>query len=120
MQFDYLYQMQATGQLDIEDVGNFALSLTNDMYMEYILIVMTKNGNTKVVQYGPRYIDREDPCSSINYTYNEFQFNMNKIKTIIDKALNGNTLCSQATLISFKEAIERIKEPAEFLYDTER
>ena len=117
MQFKYLYEMQATGVLDIEDIGNVCLSLTNDLYREYIIIIKTEYGLTKVLQYGPIQIDSEHPCPSINYTYQELQFNERKLSTIVEKALNGYTLCSQATVIELDEALERIKDLKEYMYD---
>lgn len=115
MEFKYLYEMQAIGSIDIEDIGNVCLSLTNNLYREYIIIVKTECGMTKIIQYGPRQIDMQLPCPSITYTYQEFEFNQNKISKIIDKALNGSSLCSQATIISIDEAKERIKNLVEFL-----
>ncbi len=115
MQFEYLYQIQATGTLDIEDIGNVCLSLTNDLYREYIIIIKTEYGWSKVIQYGPIQIDIDKPCPSVKYTYQEMEFNENKLSKIIEKALNGYTLCTQATIIEIDEALEKIKDLREYL-----
>ena len=36
--FDYYYQEQPTGQIEIDNIGNFAISCTNDLFNEYFFI----------------------------------------------------------------------------------
>ena len=116
MQFDYLYQMQATGFLEVDDIGNCCISATTMLYTEHIMIVKTEGGRTKIIQYGPRYIDNDLILpNNVDYTYSEFDFNEGKIKRIIDNWLNSKTLAQQAVLITIEEAIERIKNLVDFL-----
>lgn len=116
MQFDYLYQMQATGFLEVDDIGNCCISATTMLYTEYIMIVKTEGGRTKIIQYGPRYIDNDATIpNEVSYTYSEFDFNEGKIRRIIDSWLNGKTLAQQAVLITIEEAQERIKDLVTFL-----
>ena len=116
MQFDYLYQMQPTGALEVDDIGNCCVSATTATYTEYILIIKTEGGRTKIIQYGPRYIDVDTVLpSEVSYTYSEFDFNEGKIRRIIDTWLNSKTLAQQAVLITIEEAKERIKDLVNFL-----
>ncbi len=115
MNFNYLYKEEAHAQLDIENIGNFCLSLTNDLYKEYILIVQTDLGRTKIIQYGPINVDMDTPCQSIKFTYDEIDYNQNKICTIIDKALNGPSLITQATVMELEDVIPRIRNMVEYL-----
>lgn len=117
MQFDYLYQMQATGQLDVEDVGNCCISAIDDLFKEWILIIKTDLGLTKIIQWGPMIVDCKAPCTKMFYSYEQFQFSDKKIASIIEKFLNGVTCASQAQLISLEEAKDRIKNLVEFLED---
>ena len=36
MEFKYMFVQEATGYVDIDDIGNFAISVTNDMYKECV------------------------------------------------------------------------------------
>ena len=116
MQFDYLYQMQPVGALEVEDIGNCCISAIGLLHTEYIMIIKTEGGRTKIIQQGPLYVDIEQILpSEVSYTYSEFDFNEGKIKRIIDTWLNSKTLAQQAVLITIEEAIERIKNLVDFL-----
>lgn len=116
MQFDYFYMMQPTGSINIEDIGNITLHAFNDFYQQYFLIIQTEMGRTKIIQYGPIYVEIKEPPSQINYTYTEFEFSESKISKIIDKFLNnGKAMISQVNIIEQDEAIDKIKDLVKFL-----
>lgn len=119
MQFEYLYTTQATGFIDIEDIGNVCISAVNTfLFQEYILIVRTEYGKTKVIQYGPKFIDDDNTVvpSFVSCTYVEFDFNSGKIKGIIDKFLNNpKNGISQVTEIDLEDASRQIRNLVEFL-----
>lgn len=115
MQFKYFYQMEATGFLDVDDIGNVCLSLTNNLMREFIIIVKTEYGQTKVISFGPWVIDMTLPCCDCTLSYREFEFSESKIETIIDKALNGYNAITQATVITEEEAKSRIKNLVDFI-----
>lgn len=115
--YSYLYEITATGFIDIENVGETCLSITNNFLQEKILIIHTEYGKTKVIQYGPVYVDQADLVPPhVSYTYSEFDFNQHKIDTIIDKFINdpkfGTTQCVE---IDFDTAKERIIDLRSFL-----
>lgn len=114
-QFKYFYQMEATGFLDVEDIGNFCLSLTNNLMREFIIIVKTEYGQTKVITFGPWVIDMTLPCCDCSLNYREFEFSESKIETLVDKALNGYNAITQATVITEEEARSRIKDLVKFI-----
>lgn len=114
--FKYSYEMQATGQLDVEDIGNCAIignSITN--YTKYVLIVKTVDGQTKVVMSGPHWVELEQPCVDYSYAFQTFQFDSRKIEKLIDKFLNGKFFISQATCVDFEEAIKHIPDVREYI-----
>lgn len=118
--FKYLYEMQATGELDVEDIGNCAIVGTNSLqYQRYILIVKTVEGDTKVVISGPHWVELELPCVDYSYTYQNFQFNQRKIETIIDKFLNGKFFIDQARVVEFDEAVKLIPDVREYITNDE-
>lgn len=117
-QFKYLYEVTATGFLDIEDPANTCIYTTNSLFQEYVLIIQTQLGKTRVIQYGPNYVDIDKIPSSVTCTFQEFDVSSYKIDNIIDKFLT-KTFASQAIEIPLEEAVEKIKDMRCFLYDTE-
>ena len=116
MQFDYFYTMQATGSVNVEDIGNVTLHAFNDFYQQYFLIIQTEMGRTKIIQYGPIYVEIEEPPSQINYTFTEFEYSESKICKVIDKFLNNaKAMISQVNIIEQEEAIDKIKDLVNFL-----
>ena len=49
MQFEYMYTMSAQDSVEIEDVGNFCISVVNDVYQEWIMICCTTYGISKLI-----------------------------------------------------------------------
>ena len=115
MQFEYLYTMQATGTVDIEDIGNFCLSLTNDLFREYIIIVKTDCGWTKVLTFGPWMVDMEVSTISCSCSLQQFEFKQDKIAKIVDKLLNGPALISQARVVDEEYAKSRVRNLGELI-----
>ena len=116
--FEYSYEMQATGQLDIEDIGNCAIVGYNSrQYIKYILIVKTVEGETKIVVSGPHWVELEKPCMDYSYTYQSFQFNEGKISKTIERFLNGKFYIDQAEAVSFEDAINLIPDVRKYLDD---
>lgn len=116
MEFKYMFVQEATGYVDIDDIGHFAISVTNDMYKEWIMIVNTVYGITEIVQYGPHSIDFDELEDKVNYSYQRFEYSESRISKIIDYYINDSSKhATQVSVISFKEAKERIKNIVEFL-----
>lgn len=117
--FEYLYTQQATGQVDIENIGEFALSCTNDIFQEYILIVTTKDGFTQILRYGPHVIDNDTNLIPRMCSYNIIPFEIQKISNIITKFINEpRKQITQCTVIDKETALERIIDLRELLtYD---
>lgn len=115
MQFQYLYTMQATGFIDVEDIGNFCLSCINDFHEEYIIMVVTEAGWTKVLVFGPWMIDSDILRKYCSCAVSSFEFNAGKIEKMVDKVLNGGALISQVTQISVDEAKSRLKNLGDYI-----
>lgn len=116
MQFEYLYQISAMGNIDIEDIGNVCLSATNTLYQEYILIIFTEQGKSKIISYGPRFVDLKIAPSSVSYTYNEIDFKQSKLIRVIEQFLNNpKHMISQVQEITLEEAKDKIKDLVEYL-----
>lgn len=113
--YPYLYTTEATGQLDINDRGNCCISVMDNLYRESILVVKTDLGQTKVLQWGPMLVDSDTPSAKMSCTYQHFDYDDYKIDKIIDKFLNGVTLCSQAQEITLEEGLGRMRDLVTFL-----
>ena len=107
--------MEATGQLDIDDRGNCCISAIDNLHRESILIVKTDLGCSKVLQWGPMLVDSDHPSPKMSCTFQYFDYDDYKIDKIIDKFLNGTTLCSQAEEIPLEEALNRVRDLVTFL-----
>jgi len=114
--FEYLYTQQATGQVDIENIGEFALSCTNDIFQEYILIVTTKDGFTQILQYGPHVMNNDTNLIPRMCNYNIISFETQKISSIITKFINDpKKQITQCTVIDKETALERMVDLRELL-----
>lgn len=113
--FSYLYTMQATGFIDVENIGEVALSIRNDFLQEKILIVSTDLGETTILKFGPRY-DSGKVNDTAEFLFERMQYNSAKIERIIDKYINDAKFCTtQVTQITKEEAMERIIDFREFM-----
>lgn len=115
MEFKYLYEMQATGSVGVEDIGNFCMSCTNDLFQEYILVVKTELGVTQVFTFGPWLVDSQYPVYNCSLSLTKFDYSSSKIEKIVDKLLNSGIPISQATVITLEEAKDRIVDLRRFL-----
>lgn len=115
MQFKYLYEMQPTGSIDIENIGEFSLIGYNRLYQYFVLIVHTTEGNTRVIEYGPIFVDIEAPPTKVSYQFSQFDYSMTKIVNIVNKFLNGTNMLDQVEIVTIDEAKAKIKELVNFI-----
>ena len=116
MNFDYLYELKANGQISIENIGEVCLTINDILGAEYILIIHTEYGQCKVLEYGPIFISNGEPLGNLYSSLLTFQYNQGKLITIINKFLNKpKAKITQATEISLEEAKEKIKNMVDFL-----
>lgn len=114
--YEYLYEVKATGFLEIENIGEVCLVANNDFLQEQVLIISTELGKTKIIQYGPFFVDNVQPPTNIMYTFSEIDFSEYKIDKTIEKFINDPKFrTSQVTVVSMEEALDRIIDLKEFL-----
>ena len=110
MKFDYLYKIQKESSIEIEDIGNCALDVFNDLGFEWLLLVRTIDGMTHIVEFGPIVANLEYLPANVSYTYNRFEYSDSKIYKRIEKFLaDGYRNITQAFEIEQKEAKEKMK-----------
>lgn len=110
MNFEYLVKIKKESSINIEDIGNCALDVYNDLGFEWVLLIRTIEGTTEIVEYGPLIPDLECPPAKIVYTYDRITFAEGKIMTRIQKFLNdGYRSVTQAFEITQQEAKDKMK-----------
>jgi hypothetical protein len=114
--YEYLYETKATGFLEVENIGEVCLLAHNDFLQEQLLIVHTDMGKTKIMQFGPVYVDNVQPPTNCSFTFSEIDFSDYKIDKAIDKFINDAKFrTTQVTVIELEEALDRIIDLREFL-----
>lgn len=117
MHFDYFATVKKQESIDIEDIGNCALEVYNDLGFEWLLIIKTHDGMTEAIEYGPLIPDIERPPANVGYSYSRFEFKEGKIYKKIDKFLNeGGKGITQAFITDWRAAADKMRNLVEFLY----
>ena len=57
MQFSYSYVRTQTEEIDIPDIGNFAIEAVSDKAYTYYLVIKTYDGYSQIMEYGPSMPD---------------------------------------------------------------
>lgn len=116
MNFDYLARIQRESSIDIENIGNCALDVYNDLGFEWLLIIHTKEGQTEMIEYGPLLPDLNYPPAKVNYSYERIDFAEGKIVNKITKFLNDSYRnITQAFEIEKEEAMSKMKSLVDFI-----
>lgn len=114
--YEYLYEVKATGFLEIENIGECCLIANNDFLQEQVLIITTELGKTKIIQFGPVFVDNVQTPTDISYTFSEIDYNEYKIDKRIEKFINDAKFrTTQVKQVALDEALERITDLKEFL-----
>ncbi len=114
--YEYLYETKATGFLEVENIGECCLVANNDFLQEQILIITTTMGKTKIIQYGPVYVDNVQSPTDVQYSYCEIDFSDYKIDKRIEKFINDAKFrTTQVTQIELEDALDKIIDLREFL-----
>lgn len=117
MKFDYMYTQQAEDFIELDDIGNFALSVTNDLYEEYILIITTEMGICQMIQFGPYKVDFDELPDRCSCVYQRFEYSQGKLAGIIDKYINDpHKAVTQVVEITINEARNRIKNIPDYMF----
>lgn len=118
MDFEYLATNTFTGLLEIEDIGNCAITAFNDIGWESILIVDTQLGKSRVFQMGPIAVDLERLPDTVSCTLTQLDFSQKKISSIINTFLNNNRTnryITQALEVSKEKALEDCRNLVDYM-----
>ena len=119
MEFDYLRTIQSNAVINIEDIGNCALKAFNDVGMEYILIIETSLGNTRVFTFGPVIPDMETLPQSVSMSMTHMDYSQPKIAKTIRTFLNDvYHNITQVLEVDKEEALEECRDLISYVRDT--
>ena len=116
MTFEYLVKIKKESSINIENIGNCALDVFNDLGFEWVLLIRTIEGTTQIVEFGPTLPDIEYPPAKVNYSYDRLDFSESKIINRIQKFLtDGYRGVTQAFEITQEEAKEKMKNLVDYV-----
>lgn len=87
MQFDFDKETLSNGAVEIENIGECALSCLNDDMEEYYLVISTVMGKSYIFQYGPIVQDL-DTLDNISCSITTLDYTEPKLIKIIDRFIN--------------------------------
>lgn len=114
MTFEYMKVVQSMDLIEISDIGNTCINAINDDAEEWYIIIETKEGWTKVTQFGPLKIDSNNPMLHyFSYNYFEREYNdkfvYNNINKFINEPKHKITQVFEVEKETAKERLETVK-----------
>ena len=120
LEFEYFYQRMATGNLEVEDIGNCAIEANNDDGLFYYLLIETNMGFTKIFEYGPIHPDFHELPKSVKCNFERIEYNEKKLSKKIDDFLNSGFKCiTQAQEIDKDMLLNNCTNIIEYMRDRE-
>ena len=94
-----------SNELNIENIGDFAIYAKNELGVEYYMIVQTECGVTRMMTYGPAIMELPvSPCKT-KMSFETMIYNSNKIASSVSRFLLSNQ-CTEAELLDPKKVLE--------------
>lgn len=104
MEFNYLYTTMATGQINIEDIGNCIIQANDDKSNYKYLWIKTRQGFSQILEFGPinKYL-----IDKYNVSYTRIEFDYKKITKTIDMFLNSGKLIPTQIILIEEQELEK-------------
>ena len=116
--FEYFYTQTAMGELEVEDVGNFAILANDDNGLFYGIVVKTNLGMTRVFQYGPAAPDFTELPKTVDVRFERLDYNEGKIQKIVQSYLNSFARkITQAMVVDESEVYGVVRNIADYMAD---
>lgn len=120
--FEYFFTRMATGELEVEDLGNCIIEAGDDLGQLYFLKIDTNLGWSRIFEYGPCTPDFQELPKSVICTFDREEFNEIKLSNRIKQFLNvpkrnitqARTIDDETLFDSVKDIIEYMKDPKNF------
>ena len=116
--FEYFFTRIATGELEIEDIGNCVIEANDDLGQSYYLKIDTNLGWSRIFEYGPCTPDFQELPKSVICTFDREEFNEIKLSNRIKQFLNApKRNITQAKEITNNELYDSKKDIIEYMKD---
>ena len=108
---EYLPQESFLASVEVEDIGNVALVMYDDMGHEWYLLTITSLGWTKVYMFGPLMIDVDSlVVKSFSFTYSDIEYRETKLISMMEKFIQDPRKCvTQVLEINRDDVFERYR-----------
>lgn len=103
MIFEYSATAVFTKSIDIEDIGNMAISCTNHEGASWYLLTKTVLGKTSILTFGPIAIDLPILLDGFKVEYEKIDYKESKINSKVDRFINDG-----------KKLVEIVEETDEY------
>ena len=119
-EYQYLKQVSYMDSISIDNLGNFVLKAYNDLGDEYLLIVRTVMGVSRILEIGPI---EQGARTAYSCRFDQMDYNEKSIDKIIKWFLNGSYGITQVEVFDTKsrEDFESftigLPDVRDFLYD---
>lgn len=116
MQVNYNGEATFLGELEIEDIGEFAVEASNDEGMFWYYLVRTVYGVATISTSGPRIPDVEMLPKTFSQSRHQITYKEDKILADITKFLNDpKKKITKAELIDIDDAIDQFVNFQDYL-----
>ena len=116
MIFEYDQQPVFMQNIQIEDLGNFALRCSTEKSQEYYIVVKTYLGKTALLKFGPVYPDITCLVENMELSFKKFDYKENTIEREVSKYINdGRAGINKVVLIQEYEALAMMPTAESFL-----
>ena len=116
MIFEFDQQPVFMQNIQIEDLGNFALRCTNDKGKEWYIIVKTYLGKVAMLKFGPVYPDISALLENMELYFKKFDYKESTIERETDKFLNdGRNAINKVEIIAEYEALAMMPTAESFI-----
>lgn len=116
MEFQFNNQLTPQNQIDIDNIGSFALEASNDDGLYYYYLVKTVLGHSIIASCGPIIPDLDILPSGFSINLHKMNYNENRLFKVINSFLNDKEKkITSAYEISIEDAINRFRDLKDYL-----
>jgi len=116
MEFEFNNQLTPQNQIEIENIGSFALDAADELGIHYYYLVKTMIGQSIVASCGPVVPDIESLPSGFCINLYRTEYNEGRLIKFINLFLNDKyKKIVTAIEIDIEEAIEQFRDVKEYL-----
>lgn len=90
MTFEYMKVTTSMDSVDIEDIGNVCIKVSNDEGVEWLLQIHTSLGWVIVKQFGPVKLNSSDIDNFFYFSRQKFEYNEKRLYKLIDEFINNS------------------------------